>query len=86
MSTKLKTPPRDPNLPENVEEILRVWRTLESVVMSMDEPTLWAVLAYECANKGRHLFIQRLFGRASTLRARRESAFYRLQAKDRGEA
>lgn len=83
MAIKLKQPEVDPNLPPNPSEILRVWRTLEAVIMDMPEPQAWALFQYEKDNKGRHLFLQRLYGRASTLRARREAREISTSIKDR---
>jgi len=86
MAIKLKTPAAPPpptGLPENAADILRVWRTLEAVIMDMPEPQAWALLQYEKDNKGRHLFLQRLYGRASTLRSQREARELRASIKDR---
>lgn len=68
----LNPPPRDPNLPEDADSILRIWRTLDKEVMHLSEAALWALLKHEKQGRGRRLFLQRIYGRACTLRSIRE--------------
>jgi hypothetical protein len=55
------------------ESVLRTWRTLEAAIMTLSEEACWTLLREETAGIRRRLFVQRIYGRASTLRAARET-------------
>lgn len=67
---------------KTAEEILRVWRTMNDYVMDASEENLWGLYRYELEHKARRLFLQRLYGRASKLRAQREAKELRESARD----
>ena len=85
MSKAPKPPPRDPNLPEDAENILRIWRALDKEVMLLSEDALWALLKHEENGRGRRLFLQRIYGRATTLRSIREQKEMHTFIKDNME-
>lgn len=69
-------------LSELYADTLRTWRTMDAVVMTADEPTLRDLLEAEKTGKGRRLFLQRIYGRLSRVRAKREAAELKAAAKD----
>lgn len=64
--------PVKPDLGVLHADILRVWRTLDADIMTRTEEQCWALLEVEKTGKARRLFLQRIYGRASRLRASRE--------------
>jgi len=66
---------------QEVNEVLRVWRSLEAVVMTLGEADLLTLLEAEKAGGGRKVFLQRIFGRHAKVRASRETAEMRAAVK-----
>lgn len=66
----------------DIQEVLRVWRSLEAVVMTLGEQDLQTLYRAELAGKGRRLFLQRIYGRFSRMRALKEQAELRGGIKD----
>ena len=62
--------------------ILLTWRALDAGIISCTEEQLWELLALEKADKARRLWLQRIYGRASTLRGKREAKELLHLAKD----
>lgn len=67
--------------------ILRTFHTLTNALATaqvepLDEEQCWFLLEKEKAGQARMLFMQRLYGRASTLRAKREAKELRSAAHD----
>lgn len=73
---------KKPSLCDKHAETLRTWRTLEEAVMQCDEPTLKELLEAEKQGKGRRLFLQRIFGRYTMVRAARETRELKAAIKD----
>ena len=67
---------------EAVDDVLRVWATTNAFVMKATEEDLNLLLAVEKAGKARRLFLQRIYGRMTRLRAKRETDDLRAVAKD----
>jgi hypothetical protein len=63
-------------------EVMRVWRSLEALIMKLNETDVWNLYQFELANGGRHLFLQRLYGRFTRLRAAREVADLKAATRD----
>lgn len=78
-AVKAPVPPPEPP-PES--EVLRTWRTLDVQIMSCTEEQCWQLLEEEKRGKARHLFLQRIYGRAATLRGKREAKELREAAHD----
>ena len=71
MAKPLKSPEPTPEL--DYTGLLRVWRVMAAALDELPESDLWKLLEYEKANSKRILFMQRIYGRASTLRGKREA-------------
>lgn len=83
MATKKPVPvPVEQSLTEKHAEVLRTWRTMNDAVTTGSEELLSELLEAEAQGKGRHLFIQRIYGRFSRLRAARESKELKAMIKD----
>jgi hypothetical protein len=55
--------------------VLRTWRTLTAFLSkTTDEEACWSLLKFEKEQKNRPLFVKRIYGKASILRARNERA------------
>jgi hypothetical protein len=75
------TPPPPPE-PTPESEILRVYRVLDKEISNCTEQECWDLLAEEKAGRGRRLWLQRIYGRASVLRGKREAKEIREAARD----
>jgi hypothetical protein len=55
--------------------VLRTWRTLTAFLSkTTDEEACWSLLKFEKEQQNRPLFVKRIYGKASILRARNERA------------
>lgn len=62
-----------PDYPGPEYPLLKTWRTLEPWLMKFNEEDCWAAFNLEKNGLRRKYFLQRIYGRASTLRAKREA-------------
>lgn len=63
-------------------DILRVWRTMAPQLDILSEKDMWELLEYEKTHSKRILFMQRIYGRASSLRGKREAKELRTLAEN----
>lgn len=71
-----------PDYPGPDYNLLLTWRTLEPWLKRFNEEDCWAVFELEKRGRARKYFLQRIYGRASTLRAKREAREILEMARD----
>lgn len=67
---------------DNPSDVVRVFRTMEVVINNLGEDDLNILMAHEKANAGRRIFLQRIYGRMTRIRAKRETAELKEATKD----